>query len=59
MQKELPVEINVFDVLYYNGKSQIDTPYKDRAKLVREIVKKVPYKIIPSKMIITDNEKKA
>ncbi len=59
LQKELPVELNVFDVLYYNGKSQIDIPFKDRAKLVREIVKPHPYKIIPSKMIITDDEKKA
>jgi DNA ligase-1 len=59
LQKELPVEINVFDVLYYNGKSQIDVPYKDRAKLVRKIVKKHPYKIIPSKLIITGDEKKA
>jgi len=59
LQKELPVELNVFDVLYYNGKSQIDIPFKDRAKLVREIVTSQPYKIIPSKMIITDDEKKA
>lgn len=59
IQKELPVELNIFDVLYYNGKSQIDVPFKDRAKLVREIVKPHKYKIIPSKMIITDDEKKA
>jgi len=59
LQKELPVEINVFDILYYNGKSQIDIPYKDRAKLVRKIVKKHPYKIIPSKLIITGDGKKA
>ena len=59
LQKELPVELNVFDILYYNGKSQIDVPYKDRAKLLRKIVKKHPYKIITSKMIITGDEKKA
>jgi DNA ligase-1 len=59
MQEELPIEINVFDVLYYNGKSQIDEPYEKRAKLVREIVKNQPYKIISSKMIITGDEDKA
>ena len=37
----------------------IDVPFKERAKLVRKIVKSHPYKIIPSKLIITDNEKKA
>lgn len=59
LQKELPVELNIFDILYYNGKSQIDIPFKERTKLLRKIVKKNSYKIIPSKMIITDNEKKA
>jgi len=59
LQEELPVEINVFDILYYNGKSQIDEPYEKRAKLVREIVKNQPYKIISSKRIITDDEEKA
>jgi len=59
LQEELPVEVNVFDILYYNGKSQIDEPYEKRAKLVRELVKNQPYKIISSKMIITDDEDKA
>jgi DNA ligase-1 len=59
LQEELPVEINVFDILYYNGKSQIDEPYEKRAKLIREIVTNHPYKIISSKMIITDDESKA
>jgi len=59
LQKELPVELNVFDILYLNGKSVIDEPYENRTKLLRSIIKKHPYKIIPSKMIITGNEKKA
>lgn len=59
LREELPVEINVFDILYYNGKSQIDEPFEKRAKLIREIVKNQPYKIISSKMIITDDEKRA
>ena len=59
MQKDLPVEINVFDVLYYNGKSLLDEPFKKRSELVRKIVTKHPYKIISSKQIITSDEKKA
>ncbi|MDD5699814.1 MAG: ATP-dependent DNA ligase [Candidatus Nanoarchaeia archaeon] len=59
LREELPIEVNVFDILYYNGKSQIDEPYEKRAKLIREIVKNQPYKIISSKMIVTDDEKKA
>ncbi|MBU2053339.1 MAG: ATP-dependent DNA ligase [Nanoarchaeota archaeon] len=59
LQKELPIEVNVFDVLYYNGKSTLDEPFEKRTKLLRKILKDHPYKIIASKMIITDDEKEA
>ena len=59
LQKELPVEVNVFDILYFEGKSQLDEPFEKRSKLLRSIVKDTPYKIIASKQIITDDEEKA
>ena len=59
LQKKLPVEINVFDILFYNGKTYMQEPFEKRSNLVREIVKKIPYKIIPSKILITDDKKKA
>jgi DNA ligase 1 len=59
LQKELPVEVNVFDVLYYNNKSFLDEPFEKRAKLIREIISNCPYKIIASRQIITSDEKKA
>jgi DNA ligase-1 len=55
----LPVEINVFDILYYNGKSFLNEPFKKRTELIRKIVEEHQYKIIHSKQIITDDEKKA
>jgi DNA ligase-1 len=55
LQEELPVEVNVFDILFYNGKSLLDKPFEERAKLVRVIVKNHPYKIISSKQIITSD----
>jgi DNA ligase-1 len=59
LREELPVEINVFDILYYNGKTLLDEPFEKRTALVKEIVEKQPYKIIYAKQIITDDEKKA
>jgi DNA ligase-1 len=59
VQEELPVEVNVFDILYYEGKSLLKEPFEKRAQLVRKIIKETPYKIVPSKQIITDNIKKA
>ena len=59
LSHELPVEVNVFDILYYNGKSWLDEPFEKRSKLIRKIITKKPYKIIPSKQIITSDVKKA
>ena len=59
LQKKLPVEVNVFDILYYNGKSLLNEPFEKRTKLLRSIITKKPYKIIPSKLLITGDEKKA
>ena len=58
LQQELPVEINVFDIIYHNGKSLIDEPFEKRTALIKKIIEKHPYKIIYSKQIITDDEKK-
>ncbi len=55
----LPVEVNVFDVLYYNGKSVINEPFRERRKLVEKIVKTEDMKIKPSIQIVTDDDKEA
>jgi len=59
LQKELPVEINVFDLLYYNGKSLLDEPFEKRTALIKKIIRNHQYKIIHAKQIITGNEKRA
>ena len=57
--KELPIEINVFDIIYYNGKSLIKEPYKKRRKIIERIVKDHKYKIKSSQAIITESVKEA
>ncbi|HED05248.1 MAG TPA: ATP-dependent DNA ligase, partial [Ignavibacteria bacterium] len=59
MQKELPVEINVFDILYYNGKSLLHEPFEKRTALIKKILKNHKYRIIQVKQIITGDEKRA
>ncbi len=54
--KELPVEVNIFDIIFYNGDSIIEWPFEKRSKLVRKIINETPYKIISSKQIITGEE---
>ena len=59
LQNELPVEINVFDILYYNGKSFLNEPFEKRTALIKKIIRNHPYKIIHAKQIITSDEKRA
>ncbi len=59
LQKKLPIEINVFDIIYYNGKSMLNESFEKRTKLIKQIIKNHPYKLIYSKQIITGDEKKA
>jgi len=56
LQDELPVEVNVFDILYYNGKSLLDESFEKRTALIKKILKDHPYKIIHAKQIITSDE---
>ncbi len=59
LQKELPVEVNVFDILFHNGKSLLKEPFEKRTAIVKKIVENHPYKIICAKQITTSDEKKA
>jgi len=58
LAKELPIEINVFDILYYNGKNLLNSPFKERRKIIEKIIKQEKYKLKLSEQLITDNEEK-
>ncbi len=57
LAKKMPVELNIFDVLYYEGKNLINEKFKDRRKLLEKIVKPVPFKAILAKQIVTKDKK--
>jgi DNA ligase-1 len=59
IEKELPIELNVFDVIYYNGKSFIEEPFKKRRELLEKIIHQKKYNIVLAEQITTDNEKQA
>jgi len=56
---ELPVEINIFDCIYYNGKSIMGESFVERRKVVEKIVRDEKLVIRASVQIVTDNEEKA
>lgn len=57
--KELPVEVNVFDVLYLNGKNTVQLPFKERRKIIEKLIKEEKWKIKLATQIITDDVEKA
>ncbi|MEK6842375.1 MAG: ATP-dependent DNA ligase [Nanoarchaeota archaeon] len=59
LRDELPIEVNVFDILYYEGKSMLNEPFTERTRLIKKILHNNKYKLIHAKQIITGDEKKA
>ncbi len=57
--KDLPVEINAFDLLYFNGKSLMRKSFEKRTKFLRKIIKPHKYKIRCAHQLITSDEKEA
>ncbi len=57
MTKELPVELNLFDLIYFNNKQMLDTPFKERRKILEEITKQINKKVVLSKKIVTSDPK--
>jgi DNA ligase-1 len=55
MAKEIPLELQLFDVIYYNGQSLIDVPYERRRKKLTEIAGGIPL----TKQIVTDSPHQA
>ena len=56
LAKEIPVELNIFDVLYFNGKSTINEPYTERRKILEKIIKQKLLNIRLSEQMVTDKE---
>ncbi len=59
MAKKLPVEVNVFDILYYNGKSVIGKPFHERRAILSKMIHPKDRVIVLSRIMITDKEDEA
>lgn len=59
MAERFPVEVNIFDILYHNGRTLIKLPFCERRKILEEVIKQKPREIILVKNMITSDEKEA
>ena len=55
--KEIPVQINVFDILYKDGKSLLYLTQAERRKIIENIVKEKKGKIMLTEKLITSDAK--
>ena len=58
MEKEIPIQVNLFDVIYLEGKMMVDLPYTKRRETLKKIVKVIPGKFQLTKQIVSDDLKK-
>ena len=56
---EFPVEVNVFDIIFLEGKNLINEPFEERRKLLEKIVPVLDKKIVPARKFVTDSEETA
>lgn len=59
MVKEIPVQVNLFDFIYLDGKMLFDKPFEDRRKLLEKFVKEIPEKFKLADQLVTGDVKKA
>jgi len=59
LEKDLPIELNLFDVIYLNGNSLINVAFSERRKALKKIVKPVKNKIKLAEQLITSDKEKA
>ena len=57
LTKELPVELHLFDVICWEGKSTIEKPLRERRALLERAVKPVPKKLVLAKKLVTSDSK--
>lgn len=55
MRATLPIELAVFDIIYYDGDSLIETPFNERRKLIEKIVEEEDKKIVLARQILTSD----
>ena len=57
MAKELPVEINVFDILYYDGRNLLNEDYEERYAILKRMITPLKKRLVLAEHIVTDDKK--
>ena len=56
---KFPVEVNVFDIIYYNNQNLLKEPFQKRRKILEKTITEKPKYIMLAKQLITSDDKEA
>ncbi|MDA1196471.1 MAG: ATP-dependent DNA ligase [Nanoarchaeota archaeon] len=56
MASEYPVEVNVFDILYHDGKTLLSHPFSERRELLEKVVKGEERKVVVVPSIVSSSK---
>jgi DNA ligase-1 len=59
LEKDLPVELAVFDVLFFEGEEFLEKPFKERREKLSSLFTSMPQKIILAPQLVTADKEKA
>lgn len=59
MSKKFPVELNIFDIIYCNGKNLLNETFKERRKILEKITKQEKLKLVLANQLITEDKNEA
>jgi DNA ligase-1 len=59
MVKEIPIQMNLFDITYLDGRQLFDTPFRERRNMLSEIIKPISGKFQLAEQLITKDLKDA
>jgi DNA ligase-1 len=57
--KQIPIQVNLFDVIYLNGKAFFEAPFRERRKALESMITEVPGRFQLAQELITKDLKKA
>ncbi len=56
VSKSYPVEVNVFDIIFYEDKEFLNEPFETRRKLIEKIIRNETHKIVCAESILLKNK---
>jgi len=59
MSKDFPVELNLFDIVYLDGKDLLKTEFIQRRRLLEKVVPEKKWSVVVAEQIITDKHDEA